>query len=72
MSLMLSTSEEKGDTMGKTSAAVKNRYNSKAYDRVTLAVPKGSREKWRAYAETKGKSLTQLIRELVENEMKKT
>ena len=35
MSLMLSTSEEEGDTMNKTSSAVKNRYNSKAYDRVT-------------------------------------
>jgi hypothetical protein len=57
--------------MGRTSSAVKNRYNDKAYDRVTLAVPKGSREKWKAYAETKGKSLTQFIRELVENEIEK-
>lgn len=56
--------------MGRTSSAVKNRYNSKAYDRITLAVPKGLREKWKKYAEAKGKSLTQFIRELVENEMK--
>ena len=62
---------EGGDTVSKTSSAVKNSYNNKAYDRITLAVPKGSREKWRMYAETKGKSLTQFIRELVENEMKK-
>ena len=29
---------------GKTSAAAKNRYNAKAYDRITLLVPKGSKE----------------------------
>lgn len=62
---------ERSEYMSKTSSAVKNRYNSKTYDRVTLAVPKGSREKWKTYAETKGKSLTQFIRELVENEIKK-
>lgn len=30
---------------GKTSAAAKNRYNAKAYDRITLLVPKGARNK---------------------------
>lgn len=57
--------------MSKTSSAVKNRYNAKAYDRITLAVPKGAKAVWQRFAENKGKSLTQLVRELVENEIKK-
>lgn len=57
--------------MGKTSSAVKNRYNDKAYDRITLAVPKGSKAVWQRFAGSKGKSLTQFIRELVENEIEK-
>lgn len=30
--------------MGKTSTAVKNRYNDKVYDRINLTVPKGEKE----------------------------
>lgn len=37
--------------MGKTSAAVKNRYNDKAYDRINLTVPKGSKEQIKAHAD---------------------
>lgn len=37
--------------MGKTSAAVKNRYNDKAYDRINLTVPKGDKEVIKAHAE---------------------
>jgi len=37
--------------MGKTSAAVKNRYNDKAYDRINLTVPKGSKDAIKAHAE---------------------
>ena len=36
--------------MGKTSAAVKNRYNDKAYDRINLTVPKGEKEVIKAHA----------------------
>lgn len=38
-------------TMGKTSAAVKNRYNEKAYDRINLTVPKGQKEVIKAHAD---------------------
>lgn len=31
--------------MSKTSSAVKDRYNAKAYDRITFRVPKGEKEK---------------------------
>ena len=37
--------------MGKTSAAVKNRYNNKTYDRINLTVPKGDKEIIKAHAE---------------------
>lgn len=30
--------------MSKTSSAVKDRYNAKAYDRITLRTPKGEKE----------------------------
>lgn len=56
--------------MGKTSTAVKRRYNDKVYERIVLDVPKGTKTTWKEHAESRGKSLTQFIRELVENEMK--
>lgn len=37
--------------MGKTSAAAKNRYNDKTYDRINLTVPKGEKERIKAHAE---------------------
>lgn len=37
--------------MGKTSAAVKNRYIAKAYDRINLTIPKGQKEVIKAHAE---------------------
>lgn len=57
--------------MGKTSAAVKNRYNSKTYDRVILAVPKGEKEMYQKHAQQKGVSLTALVRELLKKDMNK-
>ena len=56
--------------MGKTSAAVKNRYNAKAYDRIVLAVPKGKKEIWQAHAAKRGVSLTKLITVLIEKDIK--
>ena len=47
--------------MGKTSSAVKNRYNAKVYDRVLLAIPKGMKNEWKARAEENGESLTRFI-----------
>ena len=37
--------------MGKTSAAVKNRYNEKTYDRINLTVHKGEKEIIKEHAE---------------------
>lgn len=47
--------------MGKTSSKVKNRYNEKVYDRITLVVPKGKKEALQAYAASQGESLNAFI-----------
>lgn len=56
--------------MGKTSAAVKNKWNDKAYDRINLTVPKGEKDKIKAYAESKGKSVNGYIYDLIQKDMK--
>lgn len=57
--------------MGKTSAAVKNKWNDKAYDRINLTVPKGDKDKIKAYAEKKGKSVNSYINDLIKEDMAK-
>ena len=57
--------------MGKTSAAVKNRYASKAYDRIALIVPKGEKEKIKAYAEKHGEKVNGYINRLIAEDMAK-
>lgn len=57
--------------MGKTSAAVKNKWNEKAYDRINLTVPKGDKDKIKAYAESKGKSVNSYINDLIKEDMRK-
>lgn len=48
-----------------TSAEVKNRYNAKAYDRIALSVPKGTKAEWQDRAAALGISLNAYIRECV-------
>ena len=43
--------------MGKTSSAVKQRYNEKAYDRLAITIPKGQKATVQAAAEREGESL---------------
>lgn len=47
--------------MGKTSSAVKNRYNAKAYDRIALCVPKGQKDNIKAHAESMGESVNAFV-----------
>ena len=54
---------------GKTSAAAKNRYNDKAYDRITLLVPKGSKEQIAEAARAKGQSVNSYITSLIRADM---
>jgi uncharacterized protein (DUF1778 family) len=55
--------------MGKTSAAVKNKYNEKAYDRISLVVPKGQKEVIKKHAESHGESLNGFIQRAIETTM---
>lgn len=52
--------------MGKTSSAVKNKYNAKTYDQVKLVVKKGERDRYKACAAELGLSLNQLFIQAVE------
>ena len=53
--------------MAQTKAHIKatNKYIAKAYDRVNLTMPKGDKERVRAYAESKGLSLNAYINKLI-------
>ena len=53
----------------KTSSAVKNRYNAKAYDRITVCVPKGDKSVIEARAKELGKSTNAYIKDLIYTEM---
>lgn len=55
--------------MGKTSAAVKNRYNDKAYDRINLTVPKGQKDVIKAHAEAHGESVNAFILRAIQTTM---
>lgn len=47
------------------------KYIHKNYDQVSLRIPKGKREEYKAFAESQGKSLNQLIVDLIEESMHK-
>ena len=53
--------------MGKTSNAVKDRYNAKAYDDIRVRVPKGMKEQIQAYADANGETVNGLINRLICN-----
>lgn len=57
--------------MGKTSAAVKNRYNKKNYDLLHINVRKGEKERYKKIAEEMGLSLSQLFVKAVEEYLAK-
>ena len=42
------------------------KYIARDYDQVSFRIPKGTREKYKAYAESQGKSLNALIIELLD------
>ena len=48
----------------------RNGYNRKKYDRLSVMLPKGTRDKYRSFAQSMGKSLNALIIELLEKAMK--
>lgn len=54
-----------------TSAAVKNRYNAKAYDRIGIVVKKGQKDIITAICEKNGESLNGYINRLIAEDMAK-
>lgn len=46
------------------------KYQAKNRETLNLNLPVGTKEKWKTYAEERGTSVTALITELIENEMK--
>lgn len=55
--------------MGKTSSAVKDRYNAKAYDEIKLRVTKGRKAEIKAYAEAQGESVNGFLNRLITEAM---
>lgn len=51
--------------MSKTSAAVKNRYNAKAYDFINLAVPKGTKELFNAKCKENGETMNGALNKFI-------
>ena len=47
------------------------RYMKEKRDKLTLNLPLGDKERYKAYAESKGKSLTGLIVELIEADIER-
>ena len=50
----------------KTSSAVKNRYNAKAYDQLPIRVPKGKKADLQAHAATKNESLNGFVNRAID------
>lgn len=48
------------------------KYMSENRDKLTLNLPKGDKERYKQYAESRGMSLTSLITELIEKEMERS
>ena len=61
--------------MGKTSSAVKDRYNAKTYDEIKVRVPKGEKDLIQAHAEAHGEStngfINRAISEIMERDNEK-
>ena len=60
---------KEGVNIGKTSAAVKNRYAAKVYDQLRIVVPKGRKSAIEAHAESKGQSVNGLVNALLRQDM---
>ena len=50
-----------------TSTAVKSRYNKKAYDRITVSVPKDQAEAFKAKCAAEGIPQAQVIKKAIED-----
>ena len=55
--------------MGKTSSAVKDKWNAKAYDEIKIRVPKGEKETIQAHASALGESTNSFIIRAINNQI---
>ena len=55
--------------MGRTSSAVKDRYNAKAYDEIKVRVNKGRKAEIQSYAEAHGQSVNGFINRAIDETM---
>lgn len=55
--------------MSKTSSAVKNKYNAKAYDRITIVIKKNATDKVKERAESQGLTMSGYIKKLINDDM---
>lgn len=53
--------------MGKAATRAKNKYNAANYERISLSVPKGKKEQYKAAAERRKMSLNEFIADCVEH-----
>ena len=51
--------------MSRPTAAVTNRYQKKAFDRITVIVPKGQKARVKAYAEERWETINSLVNRLL-------
>ena len=54
---------------GKASTRAKNKYNAENYDNLRIVVPKGKKEKIKAYAESKGESINGFVNRAIDEAM---
>lgn len=55
--------------MGKPSTKAKEKYNTKAYDRLAVRVKSGQAKQIQAFAESRGMSLNAYINKLIADDM---
>ena len=61
-----------GDCLGgKTSAASKNKWIAKTYDRINLTVPKGKKAEIQAFAANRGESVNGFINRVIDETMER-
>lgn len=56
---------------GKTSAASKNKYAAKAYDRIVIMVHKGQKDAIKAHAESQGESVNAFVQRAIVEAMER-
>lgn len=49
-----------------------NQYNKENYDKITILVPRGEKDEWKAFAQQNGISLTEMIRRAVADYFEKS